>query len=484
MHGGVAQGVGGALYERMVYDESGQLLNASFMDFLMPYASEVPHIETDHLETPSPLNPLGIKGAGEAGCIPVTAVIASAIEDAEGFAITSMPISPCELWELRRRHAGRRDPCPAAQPRDATTQEAPDEDHRHRHARPPRPQQVWDAFHDPAVLARCLPGCESLTAGGPGRVRHDRHRRGRGDQGHVRRQGRAARPAAPRAVHHEGHRRRRRRARSTPTSSCASPARPPGAPTSTYDADASVGGVIGGVGQRMLAGSHQEDGGPVLRGRRRGHRRRAPRTAIEPPVLTRAQAPGTGGRLCGVAATPAAAGRAAAGRGGPQLRARRAHRRGSSPSPALSSGGRSEATLMRAFTAAAVQVAPVPGPLSPESVAPTSTSASTSPAVRRRHRRRARRPARDGDDRLHPRLLRRGAVGPGLGDARPRHRAGRSRSPATSASMSASAPTSAGPSAASSTTRRCSSTARGERASASTARPTRSAPSTSTAAAG
>ena len=105
VHGGVAQGVGGALYERMVYDESGQLLNASFMDFLMPYATEVPHIETDHLETPSPLNPLGIKGAGEAGTIPVTAVIASALEDAEGFPIRSMPISPSELWELRLAHA-------------------------------------------------------------------------------------------------------------------------------------------------------------------------------------------------------------------------------------------------------------------------------------------------------------------------------------------------------------------------------------------
>ena len=105
VHGGVAQGVGGALYERMAYDESGQLMNASFMDFLMPYASEVPHIETDHLQTPSPLNPLGIKGAGEAGTIPVTAVIASAIEDAEGFPIRSMPISPTQLWELRQQHA-------------------------------------------------------------------------------------------------------------------------------------------------------------------------------------------------------------------------------------------------------------------------------------------------------------------------------------------------------------------------------------------
>lgn len=116
VHGGVAQGVGGALYERMAYDESGQLLNASFMDFLIPYASEVPFVETDHLETPSPLNPLGIKGAGEAGTIPVTAVIASALEDAEGFAIRSMPISPAELWDLRQRHVDTTttpDPVPA-----------------------------------------------------------------------------------------------------------------------------------------------------------------------------------------------------------------------------------------------------------------------------------------------------------------------------------------------------------------------------------
>lgn len=106
IHGGVAQGVGGALYERMEYDSSGQLLNASFMDFLMPYATEVPFIETGHRETPSPLNPLGIKGAGEAGVIPGSALIASAIEDAEGFVIRKMPISPSELWQLRIDHEG------------------------------------------------------------------------------------------------------------------------------------------------------------------------------------------------------------------------------------------------------------------------------------------------------------------------------------------------------------------------------------------
>ncbi|WP_107768218.1 aerobic carbon-monoxide dehydrogenase large subunit [Nocardioides terrigena] len=103
IHGGVAQGVGGALYERMEYDDSGQLLNASFMDFLMPYVTEVPDtIEIDHLETPSPLNRLGIKGAGEAGVIPGSAAIAAAIEDAEGFPITAMPISPSELHALRQ----------------------------------------------------------------------------------------------------------------------------------------------------------------------------------------------------------------------------------------------------------------------------------------------------------------------------------------------------------------------------------------------
>lgn len=100
IEGGVAQGIGGAFYERLAYDADGQLRNASFMEFLMPYATEIPEIEVDHIETPSPLNPLGVKGAGEAGVIPVGAVIASAIEDAMGMRITEMPLSPLKLFEL------------------------------------------------------------------------------------------------------------------------------------------------------------------------------------------------------------------------------------------------------------------------------------------------------------------------------------------------------------------------------------------------
>jgi aerobic carbon-monoxide dehydrogenase large subunit len=106
IHGGVAQGVAGALLERIVYDESGNLNNASFMDFLMPYVSEVPAMAIAHIETPSPLNPLGIKGAGEAGVIPGAACLAGAIEDAVGVRIDRMPISPPELWaQLRRQEA-------------------------------------------------------------------------------------------------------------------------------------------------------------------------------------------------------------------------------------------------------------------------------------------------------------------------------------------------------------------------------------------
>jgi carbon-monoxide dehydrogenase large subunit len=102
IEGGVAQGIGGAFYERLAYDDEGQLRNASFMEFLMPYATEIPAIEIDHIETPSPLNPLGIKGAGEAGVIPVGAVLASAIEEALGVPITEMPLSPLKLFELVR----------------------------------------------------------------------------------------------------------------------------------------------------------------------------------------------------------------------------------------------------------------------------------------------------------------------------------------------------------------------------------------------
>jgi carbon-monoxide dehydrogenase large subunit len=103
VHGGVAQGVGGALYEEMVYDDQGQLLTGSLMDYLVPTALELPPIETVHLEYPSPRNPLGAKGLGEGGAISPPAAIANAVEDALapfGVRLTRGPVTPDSLLAL------------------------------------------------------------------------------------------------------------------------------------------------------------------------------------------------------------------------------------------------------------------------------------------------------------------------------------------------------------------------------------------------
>ena len=103
IQGGVAHGIGNAFFEQLRYDEGGQLLNASFMEYLLPTAAEVPPIEISHAETPSPLNPLGVKGVGEAGCIPTGAAFAQAVEDAlnePGLEILEIPLSPGRLFEL------------------------------------------------------------------------------------------------------------------------------------------------------------------------------------------------------------------------------------------------------------------------------------------------------------------------------------------------------------------------------------------------
>jgi carbon-monoxide dehydrogenase large subunit len=113
IHGGVAQGIGGALFEELVYDDNAQLLTGSFMDYLVPTAMEVPRIENVHLHTPTPRNPLGVKGVGEGGAISPPAAISNAIEDALapfGVRITETPVSPSRLVRLLaetgRRPAG------------------------------------------------------------------------------------------------------------------------------------------------------------------------------------------------------------------------------------------------------------------------------------------------------------------------------------------------------------------------------------------
>jgi carbon-monoxide dehydrogenase large subunit/6-hydroxypseudooxynicotine dehydrogenase subunit gamma len=103
--GGVAQGIGGALYEEFVYDAEGQPLSTTFADYLMLTAREVPAVDVLITEdAPAPANPLGIKGAGEGGVNAVGAAIASAIDDALGRpgAVTRLPVTPARVRELLR----------------------------------------------------------------------------------------------------------------------------------------------------------------------------------------------------------------------------------------------------------------------------------------------------------------------------------------------------------------------------------------------
>jgi carbon-monoxide dehydrogenase large subunit len=106
VRGGVAHGIGNAILEWMGYDESAQPITTTFADYLLPSATEVPPIETLYKETPSPLNPLGAKGAGEVSTIPTAAAVIAAIEDALapfGVRITQTPITPHELVKLIRK---------------------------------------------------------------------------------------------------------------------------------------------------------------------------------------------------------------------------------------------------------------------------------------------------------------------------------------------------------------------------------------------
>ncbi|HEV8614539.1 MAG TPA: xanthine dehydrogenase family protein molybdopterin-binding subunit [Methylomirabilota bacterium] len=103
IYGGALHGLGGALFEEMEYDESGQPLAGSFMDYLVPTASEAPEIEIDHVISPSPLTTLGSKGLGESSSMTVPAVIANAVSDALsplGIWINELPMTPSRLWKL------------------------------------------------------------------------------------------------------------------------------------------------------------------------------------------------------------------------------------------------------------------------------------------------------------------------------------------------------------------------------------------------
>ena len=100
VHGGIAQGIGQALLEGCVYDpETGQLLTASFMDYAMPHASDLPTFQVGTTCTPCTVNPLGVKGCGEAGAIGAPPAVINAITDALGIREIAMPATPLRVWE-------------------------------------------------------------------------------------------------------------------------------------------------------------------------------------------------------------------------------------------------------------------------------------------------------------------------------------------------------------------------------------------------
>jgi carbon-monoxide dehydrogenase large subunit len=106
VHGGIAHGVGNALLEAVAYDDTGQPVTGTLMDYALPRAGDVPSLEVHHVVTPSPLNPLGVKGAGEGGTLPAPAAIANAVADALGVAVTTMPLTRETLWRAIRAAGG------------------------------------------------------------------------------------------------------------------------------------------------------------------------------------------------------------------------------------------------------------------------------------------------------------------------------------------------------------------------------------------
>ena len=102
VHGGIAHAIGQALYEQVVYDDEGQLVTGTFVDYALPTAAELPMFETDRTETPSPVNSLGVKGVGEAGTIAATPAVVNAVTDALkplGVTFMNMPLTPMRVLE-------------------------------------------------------------------------------------------------------------------------------------------------------------------------------------------------------------------------------------------------------------------------------------------------------------------------------------------------------------------------------------------------
>ena len=248
IQGGVAHGIGNAFYEQLIFDEGGQLLNASLMDYLLPTALDVPRVELGHLETPSPLNPMGAKGVGEAGAIPTGALFAQAVEDAlqgTGVEILEIPLSPNRLFQLIAQ-GGSTAPPPVTRAGARTLSVSGSFDFD------ARVETVYDALLDPTVLASAMPGSQRLD-----RVAPDRYQGvmkvGLGPVSAAEfTLGVHIHDAEPNAGYRMAVDARGSLGFVTGTATVRLAPRGGGGTTMRYDADLHVGGTIAAVGQRLL----------------------------------------------------------------------------------------------------------------------------------------------------------------------------------------------------------------------------------------
>ena len=100
VHGAIAQGIGGALTEHLVYDDAGQLLTGTLMDYGLPRAATMPALDLDHVEDPA-ANLLGVRGVGEGGTLGPAAALANAVADALGVEVNTLPLAPARVWAAR-----------------------------------------------------------------------------------------------------------------------------------------------------------------------------------------------------------------------------------------------------------------------------------------------------------------------------------------------------------------------------------------------
>jgi 2-furoyl-CoA dehydrogenase large subunit len=158
VHGGFANALGAALSEEFVYGEDGGFLSGTFADYLVPTAAEVPEPLILHLETPSPVTPLGAKGVGEGNCMSTPVCLANAVADALGVAEISLPTTPAKLAALIERE----EPPPRAGPAVVGRGEGRGIAGAGAVTVPASPEALWPMLLDPATLASLLPGCEAL----------------------------------------------------------------------------------------------------------------------------------------------------------------------------------------------------------------------------------------------------------------------------------------------------------------------------------